>query len=92
MKLVELLDDLNELDDTQLLIKAMNNIDISKMEEYKQKTKNNALSILDSDYVSIKEKYQKTIISLVKSINENEELRKKFSESVAQSIDILNLQ
>jgi Predicted transcriptional regulators len=39
MKLVEFLDDLNELDNTQPFIKLMNSIDVNKLEEHRQKSK-----------------------------------------------------
>ncbi|GCD11062.1 hypothetical protein [Clostridium tagluense] len=39
---------------------------------------------------SIKEKYQEEIVSFAKSIKETEELRKKFSESVVQFMDMLS--
>ena len=43
VKLVEFLDDLNEIDNTQPFIKLMNSIDVNKIEEYRQKSKEDIL-------------------------------------------------
>jgi DNA-binding Lrp family transcriptional regulator len=87
---VEFLDDLNEVDDNHPLIKGMSNLEVYKIEEYKEKLNNSTLNFLSNDAL-IKEKYKEGIISFLKSINENEEIRKKFSESIAQAKDMLNV-
>lgn len=89
LKLVEFLDDLDELDDNNPFIKSISSIDINKIEGHKEKSKNNALNLLNGD-VDLKEKYKNSIISFVKSINENEELRKNISKSLAESKNIFN--
>lgn len=87
LRLVEYLDDLNEIDATHPLIMGMNNIDISKMD--RQTVKNNAINLLSGE-PSFKEKYINDIISFVKSVNENEEMREKIRKSVTQVKDLLN--
>lgn len=89
LKLVEFLDDLDELDHSNPFIKGMSNIDINKIETYKEKSKTNAINLLNGD-INLKEKYKKTIISFVKSINENEKLKKNVSESLINSRNILD--
>jgi len=86
IKLVEYLDDLNEIDETHPLIMGMNNIDISKMD--KQKVKNNVINLMSGE-ASITEKYKSDIISFVKSISGNEEIRKKISKSMDQTKNLL---
>lgn len=89
LKLVELLDDLDELDDNNPFIKGMSSIDIDKIKDYNEESKNNMLNLLSGD-ISLKEKYKKYIISFVKSINENEELKKNIIESLTKSKNILS--
>lgn len=89
LKLVEFLDDLDELDDTNLFIKGMNNIDINKINCHAEKTKNNVLNLLSGD-ITLREKYKKGIISMIKSINENEKLRKSIKESFINAKSMLN--
>ena len=89
LKLVEVLDDLDELDDNNPFIKGMSSIDINKIEGYTEKSQNNMLNLLNRD-IALKEKYKKGIISFVKSINENEELRKNIIQSLVESENMLN--
>lgn len=48
------------------------------------------MKILNGDIISLKEKRLETTILLYNSLNENEELRKKMSESMVQSRYMLN--
>lgn len=49
LKLVEFLDNLEELDDTNLFIKGMNSIYINKINCNSEKTKNNVINLLSGD-------------------------------------------
>lgn len=89
LKLVEFLDDLDELDDSNPFIKGMGNIDMNKIEDYKEQSRNNVINLLSGDE-NLKEKYKNSIISFVKSINGNEELKKNISESLIKSHNMLN--
>lgn len=87
LKLVEYLDNLNEIDETHPLIRGMNNIDISKKDN--QQAKDNVKYLLSGDVTTI-EKYKEAVVAFVKSINENEEMRIKFKKSITQTKDLLN--
>lgn len=87
LKLVEYLDNLNEIDETHPLIRGMNNIDISKTDN--QQAKGNVKYLLSGD-VTTTEKYKEAVVTFVKSINENEEMRKKFKKSITQTKELLN--
>ncbi len=87
LKLVEYLDNLNEVDETHPLIRGMNNINV--LETDKQQAKNNVECLLNGD-VTTREKHIEDVVSFVKSINENEEIRKKFIKSLTQTKELLN--
>lgn len=87
LKLVEYLDNLNEIDETHPLIRGMNNINVSKMD--KQQAKNNVDCLLSGD-VTTTEKCKEEVVAFVKSLNENEEIRKRFNKSIAQTKELLN--
>lgn len=87
LNLVEYLDNLNEIDETHPLIRGMNNINVLEMD--KQQAKNNVDCLLNGD-VTTTEKYKDEVIAFVKSVNENEEMRKKFIKSLTQTKELLN--
>lgn len=87
LNLVEYLDNLNEIDETHPLIRGMNNINVLEMD--KQQAKNNVDCLLNGD-VTTTEKYKEEVIAFVKSVNENEEIRKKFIKSLTQTKELLN--
>lgn len=89
LKLVEFLDNLEELDDTNLFIKGMNSIDINKINCNAEKTKNNVINLLSGD-ITLRGKYKKNIILMIKSINDNEELRKSIKEAFINSKSMRN--
>lgn len=87
LNLVEYLDNLNEINETHPLIRGMNNINVLEMD--KQQAKNNVDCLLNGD-VTTTEKYKEEVIAFVKSVNENEEIRKKFIKSLTQTKELLN--
>lgn len=89
LKLVEFLDDLDDVDDNHPFIKGMSNMDIDEIEGHQKDARSNIQKILDGD-VSLKEKYVKDTLSFVKYINENEEFKKKCGELLDQTEDMLN--
>lgn len=91
LKLVTYLDDLNEVNENHPAIKNIINMDTTQTEmEFKRGLKHDTLKILNGDIISLKEKRLETTILLYNSLNENEELRKKMSESMVQSRYMLN--
>ncbi|WP_058953649.1 MerR family transcriptional regulator [Clostridium tyrobutyricum] len=89
VKLVEFLDDINEMDHTQSFIKLMNSIDVNKIEEYRQKSKEDMLKFSEANS-SLMERYKKQYIAFIRSINEDEEKKKMFSNSMDQCKDVFN--
>lgn len=89
LKLIEYLDNLDEVESSHPFIKGMANVDLDKSKNYMERQKNNMLSLLKSD-AAAKEQYVQSLMKFVKSMNENEETRKKFSEALAQTKDMLN--
>lgn len=87
LNLVEYLDNLNEINESHPLIRGMNNINVLEMD--KQQAKNNVDCLLNGD-VTATEKYKEEVIAFVKSVNENEEIRKKFIKSLTQTKELLN--
>ncbi len=87
LNLVEYLDNLNEINESHPLIRGMNNINVLEMD--KQQAKNNVDCLLNGD-VTTTEKYKEEVIAFVKSVNENEEIRKKFIKSLTQTKELLN--
>ncbi|MBV4417799.1 MerR family transcriptional regulator [Clostridium tyrobutyricum] len=88
VKLVEFLDDLNEVDNTQPFIKLMNSIDVNKIEEHRQNSKEDILKNLNNNIFI--EKIKKQYIEFIKSMNEDEEKKKMFGKSVSQTMDMFN--
>nr|WP_207749934.1 MerR family transcriptional regulator [Clostridium tyrobutyricum] len=88
VKLVEFLDDLNEIDNTQPFIKLMNSIDVNKIEEYRQKSKEDILENFNNNIFI--EKIKKQYIEFIRSMNEDEEKKKMFGKSVSQTMDMFN--
>ncbi|WP_195510418.1 MerR family transcriptional regulator [Clostridium tyrobutyricum] len=91
VKLVEFLDDLNEIDNTQPFIKLMNSIDVNKIEEYRQKAKEAKEDILKNFNNNIFiEKIKKQYIEFIRFMNEDKEKKKIFAKSVSQTMDMFN--
>jgi DNA-binding transcriptional MerR regulator len=69
VKLVEFLDDLNEIDNTQPFIKLMNSIDVNKIEEYRQKAKVDILKNFNNNIFI--EKIKKQYIEFIRFMNQD---------------------
>jgi len=89
LKLVELLDDLDELDDNDEFAKGISNIDNNKIQSFTEKSQNDILNLLSGD-MATREENKKGIISIIKLINENEEVRKNLIESLTKTTNMLN--
>jgi len=89
IKLVEFLDELDEVDANHPFIKGMSNMDITEIQGYQEKSRNDIQKVLSGD-VSLKEKYVNDTISFVKAVNENDDFKKKYSEILIQTNDMLS--
>ncbi|AND83832.1 MerR family transcriptional regulator [Clostridium tyrobutyricum] len=88
VKLVEFLDDLNEIDNTQPFIKLMNSIDVNKIEEYRQKSKEDILENFNNNIFI--EKIKKQYVEFIRFMNKDKEKKKIFAKSVSQTMDMFN--
>lgn len=93
IKLVEFLDNLNEADIENPIIKDINNINEDKIESFKKDIRENIKKILSSnknELEEFKQKFIKSNIDLRKNLLENEELKIKFKKSFENSKNMIN--
>ncbi|SMC19660.1 MerR HTH family regulatory protein [Clostridium acidisoli DSM 12555] len=89
LKLVEFLDELNEVYENHPALNQIKNMDKSKIEDFKEKAKNDKLKILNGDIAKLKEERKRTAMQSFKLINGNKELKKKIVQASVQSKDML---
>lgn len=66
----------------------MNSIDVNKIEEHRQNSKEDILKNLNNNIFI--EKIKKQYIEFIRSMNEDEEKKKMFGKSVSQTMDMFN--
>jgi hypothetical protein len=67
----------------------MNSVDINKVNRNSVEIKNSAINLLSGD-ITLREKYKKDIILMIKSVKENEGLRKSIKESLIKAKSMFN--
>ena len=89
LKLVEFLDDLDELDGNDEFFKGISNVKADTIQSFNEKRQNDMINLLSGDKAT-REEYKQGIISVIKLINENGEDGKIFTEALIKSYDMLN--
>lgn len=87
VKVVEYLDNMEEVDENHAFIKNINTINFDRIVESAKKIHNNMLALLNGNE-DVYKKYVKDIVTNVKLLNKNEELKNKMWESLRQSHDL----
>ncbi|MPQ31345.1 MerR family transcriptional regulator [Clostridium estertheticum] len=89
LRLVEVLDNLDELDDNDELAKGISSIGNDKIQFLNEKRQNDMINLLSGD-MATREEYKQNIISMIKLINETGKDEKNFTEALIKSYDMLN--
>ncbi|MBU3217858.1 MerR family transcriptional regulator (plasmid) [Clostridium estertheticum] len=90
LKLVEVLDNLDELNDNDELAKGISSIGNDKIQFLNEKYQNDIVNLLSGD-MATREEYKQNIISMIKLINETGEDEKNFTEAIIKYYDMFNI-